>query len=399
MISSGSRARITSEFEKFFHPFKYPVRAPIALATLTLAIVFFTVILPGLIAQSQHVFYGSDMVAKLDKMIGVLKNKPNKTDGEADLIERVENWQTLKKRIASVDQALIELDPKQVSKAQLSTLTELRKIYLAEQNRRLRVLPYYLNPLMPLWPTLYTCLLWLLLLLPPIRDERRSVSWPKTFIISVPLLGVYIWPFILRATMLAEERRTVFAYPNIDLSSASFVYQFLLICGVTIMTARLTVLWTLEIIAVGSDKRYKQTADGSEILRGEYADHLSMELSLWQLRSFILGLGFIFYTRFFWLMISEYGDHRYIFDAICVHSFWALLWFVMTLPLCRQWHDWNRRRRRLIHKLMEKTPAENSAMIDVLKEQQPASATNLVGSAVLAFSAFAFPLLHAFFSK
>jgi hypothetical protein len=198
-----------------------------------------------------------------------------------------------------------------------------------------------LDPQMLLWPAIYSALALLIFVLPPYFPERQSTkdTFVKPLVLGVLLYLFYEWPLWARS-FFNTRGRTVYAYPNLDIDKGSFIVQELIVFGFCIM---LGFLWAQWVSFFNTEKECPdepQSYPGDPVRKVfdvNAATQVSLLFTHWQFASLILAGGFFFFTRFFWGIVGELNDQRYILSAINAHLLWGISWSLMTLPLIESW--------------------------------------------------------------
>ena len=373
-----------------------PVRTIAFSIAIVMVATIATLFIPGMIAYRGGVFYDD---AKF------LKHLPPEAQREIT---------SFRDKETSARSELVSLDT-EISRAlqtgaiasnkNLAELLQMR----AEVERQadllhppISVIPFYLNPQMLLWPAIYSSLALLIFIVPPYFSEKqpRKENILKSLALGILVYVAYEWPLWAR-TIFNTRGRTVYGYPNFDIDKGSFITQEIVVLGFCVM---LGVLWT-QWTGFFSQRSISDEAERSAKARIRHAfdvsavNQISLLYTHWQFASLILAGGFFFFTRFFWSIVGDMNDQRYILSALNAHLLWGISWAIMTLPLVESWRRWNRVRLEAIRTLAVeevKSAQDAKTTLDLLKEVQPVAWTNLVATQIAAGVAFFLPLARLF---
>jgi hypothetical protein len=257
------------------------------------------------------------------------------------------------------------------------------------------IVPFISAPTLLYDPVALACLGCLIILVRPIESHVMPTGRKRIVLLGLFLFLVRDWPQFLRnfAWHTVGEGRTIIAYPNYDVGRCSFIYQELVAFLWALLLSILWCQWEAQL--------NRQHA----INDGRHADSLDMVLDFgrieglthayvhWQIASLVLSIPFFLATWFYWPLILQDRDFRYVPSAVAIHLLWAASWAFISLPLAVDWHDWSLRRSAAIAKLASDPNSANQ--LSALKELQPVSLVNLVGTGIGAVAGFLFPLLTA----
>jgi len=375
----------------------YDVTAPARNVARTLAGAFvillvsllWTVIIPGIIAGMGHVFYKDDVVRHLPpQAVAKLRVFGAEQKGR-------------RQRLAAVETAI----DRAIATGNGQALPGLLQLRASLQETDAAALPpisaiaFNLNPQLLLWPAIYACLGWLILILGPASEgSLRAVMRRRAFPALAFLLYVsYEWPLWIRNFVLNTEGRTVYAYPNIDVHPGSFFAQEAVVAG---FCALLALLW-LQWAQFYSEVRTLNTPVPRALpvaLEGELVNEVSRLFTYWQICSVILALGFLFFTNFFWTLVAKFHDQRYFLSAIMAHLLWAVSWALISMPLISRWHYWSRVKRMALVELAaaEQGPEAPAIQKDVLFATKPFSDIGASLSGAASFVSFILPIIQLF---
>lgn len=284
------------------------------------------------------------------------------------------------------------------------------------------VLPIYKSSAYFVWPALFTSLWWLIFIFPEFTrclwDENEISHYnhklkidAQAVIWSVMIFTAYLVPFLFRNEFTGNLDRIIFAYTNKDI--CKICYYTLWFHG-AIFSISLSAIWkawsayfsecknTIYSISIHDEKLTIETIATSVITIKRY---VSICFAQWQIASIMLGLGFIFYSSYFWILISKYGDSRYIIDGVIIHSLWAITWVVISLPIMYIWIAWHRETIKLRKTLLLKDKeyikndagknCENDIGISDIMTTSPIGIWNLIVSSIAAVVSFFAPLFQS----
>ncbi len=166
--------------------------------------------------------------------------------------------------------------------------------------------------------------------------------------------------------------RKVYAYPNFDVNKCGFYVELFISA---IFSFLLAVIWKQWLIAnklvylcnkysfniikersgingnlVGYNTEQKNFINSwKNILFTRMLSSISMYFTRWQERSVILGLGFISYPAYYYVLLNKYGDHRYFVGAITAHSLWLITWVLLSRPVTHLYLNWNKDKNWMLH--------------------------------------------------
>ena len=173
-------------------PYKIFTRAfLILLSSLLLGI-----IIPGLIANHNGVFYHSTLRTRLP------------TSAKELLGEYEQSNLMAKARIKQIDSIVIFHD---ASGRDMQNLLNERVYYESKvQNSSppIQLMPFYLNPVMYVWFAMYAALGWLIVLLNPNRQAKiiSTISFKRTVILTLSIYAVYNWTVWMRNFVLNNRK-------------------------------------------------------------------------------------------------------------------------------------------------------------------------------------------------
>jgi len=346
------------------------------------------VVLPGFIASKSGVFYESTMIGLLPKDAIQKLNAYNAEQAKSMLL------------IKHIDDSML--------KNQNATGSDLATIeYLTKRNENLsppiKIMPFYLNPIMLVWGAMYASLCWLIFIFSPLKNKMRLFlgSLSSIIIISALIYLSYNWTVWMRNFVLTNENRIVYSFANYDISSSSFYMQEL---NTYIFAILLAIVWT-KWIAYSKYCINEALNSTTEKFQTSAIDNLKLEkLSKtyihWQFSSIVLALGFIQFTSSFWDLIIRKNDHRYLIAGLTIHSLWGLSWLIISLPLILRWYNWNNIKARAINELYSEHANDENKLklkLDTIQTLNPFGFWNITTSSVIALISFLLPIFQAFF--
>jgi|GEM_PF-3419570 len=345
-----------------------------------------TLILPGLIAARGGVFYKADMVARL----------PREPRQRLETFERAQ-----RQRQAAEDQIVSDVLSQKPGAAASDQLWDVLSKDAARAEPPVAVIPFYLNPQMLMWPAIYTCLLWIAIIMTP--DPKLSFAQillsRKTLELGVVTYIFYEWPLWLRNFVLTSEGRVVYGYPNIDIHVASFVTQEGIVFGFCVLLAIIWRQWSIYLVHnQHDDPTGKPGPEHLAVLTDPSAATSFAEVFVrWAECSTVLALGFIGLTTFYWNLVGKYHDQRYLLSAILAHVLWGITWIMFSMPLRNEWLLWNRCRTFAVQFLAsDVNVVDKEARLAIIKGIQPVTAGTLKIANVASLVSFVLPMVQAF---
>jgi hypothetical protein len=255
---------------------------------------------------------------------------------------------------------------------------------------------YYLSDLSFVWPILYTCLGWLIFLVPPLPSRKPSMKDVRAVLLTTLCLYVmFHWGTWTRNFILSSEKRRVYVGENYDISHVVFFSQEVIGFGFCVLLAT---AWKKWIDAFLARREFLTSSSGKPmdvILDYEFTDRLATTFALWQAASLILALAFVGFSFFHWNNLFLIRDYRYAPHAFITHFIWGVSWLLLSLPLIVTWQNWTKVRARAIACIattqQEKPPAD--VQLKAIQELQPIGIWNAIGTAIVAVVGFLLPLL------
>ena len=358
---------------------------------ILLAAFVITVFVPGLIAAKDKVFYDIDVRAKLPDTAS------RSLSGYEDQKRRLsESVTSLRKDLDSLNDASQQRDFDFYVH-----LLEERQNELTAVRPSIFVFGYFLSPQMLLWPAIYASLGCLIFCFE--GSSRRYPTWATK--LQVLSLGIFIyiyyeWPLWVRNFLLGTHSRTVYAYSNYDIDRSSFFVQEVMIAGFALLVATVWLRW----LGFSIDQEDTAGVESSgNYLSLELVSTIQRAFYRWIVGSFILGLGFIYFTTFFWSLVASYHDQRYILSAFLAHSLWILTWVFISMPLVKSWIRLKARRLNAIQELMkmsQSTPGKSEQInLEGLEKLESLAGVRISIAGIGAGISLVLPILQLFFHK
>jgi hypothetical protein len=345
------------------------------------ATAFVGLILPGLVAQHDRVFNREKMIDKVEPKL------------PSEMRKQIDDYQTLKN---NADQALVDIDKKFVdpkkppTTEEIATLTAQRAVAerLADAKPPVTFMPFYLSPAMLLWVLSLTPLAWLAFLMYPGRNALGSLN-PVAVVAGGMLAYVsYQWTVWMRYFVLKNQGRKVIGLANYDASPAEFWLQeintilfWLLLSVVCFQWLHYAQSWRTKVIQ-------------EDISLTDVTNQLSISFLRWQLASLLLALTFFPFTHFYWDLIVHSNDERFLLAAIILHTMWASVWAIISVPLFQAWWQWRGYKARALEQAMHK--ANSDSVVKILEAAEPIADWAKIVSATLALLSFVSPIVKVF---
>jgi hypothetical protein len=358
-----------------------------------LAAVGLTLFAPGLIAVRGRVFQDADVREKLP------------VEARRSLNAYIEEESALKNNIVNLHKKLDSLaEPRQQSDLDFYThLSTERQRELANLEPPVFAKGFFLSPQMLLWPAIYTSLGCLLFCHPRPRKRRsRLAGTLRTVFLGIFIYFFYEWPLWTRNFLLGSNGRTVYAYSNYDIDPRSFFAQELTIAGFGVLIAAVWLRWSDH--ADDAREQIDATSESDvNYLNVQFVVSLQRTFINWIISSVILGLGFIYFTTFFWSLVAKYHDQRYIVSAFLAHSLWALTWVFLSIPAITLWKSLKERRLNTIEnliKLNQAVPGKSEQLnLEGLEKLESLAGIRISLAGAGAVISLILPLLQLFLHK
>jgi nitrogen fixation-related uncharacterized protein len=315
---------------------------------ITLIAVAVTIFLPGAIAWKDGVFNDKDVRARLSQ----------KADHFQEAVQSLKTYENEKGRLEqSINALQTELDSIN-DKAQQQDfdfyfhLLEERHRELTSLQAPIFTLGFFLSQQMLLWPAIYASLGCLLFASPGWKRQVDLRFWRNLVALGLFIYFFYEWPLWTRNFLLGQRGRTVFAYTNFDIDPLSFFTQELTIMGFGFLLGAVWLRWTFLAEKVEIENARDS---GPDYLNLRFVQRLQHSFYTWAFSSLALGLGFVYFTTFFWSLVAHYHDQRYIVSAFLAHSLWVTTWIFLSVPLAKNWLSLKQKRLKAIENLMTAT--------------------------------------------
>lgn len=369
-----------------------PLKVVFAVLTIAVVSTLLTLILPGVVADQGDVFY----------MKGIIQRLPGAAKSKHDVYNGAQEHR--RKTLERLDKLILDKLAESKTDPNVEFLFRLREQVnktMTSATAPIAPIPFYLNPQMLLWPAMYTCLLWIAILMAPHEDMRFTVILfdAKTLALCLVTYLFYEWPLWLRNFVLSDEGRVIYGYPNVDIHVGSFVMQEFVIFGFCLLLAVIWRQWTLYLEYVQEDDPAEEEGESHlELLTNPKAAASFAEVfSRWTSCSFVLALGFVGLTAFYWNLVGKYHDQRYLLSAILAHVLWGITWLTLSRPLFNEWTLWDRCRTYAFQILtqMDDSP-EALRKATLIKEIQPVTGATLTIANATSLISFIVPIAQAF---
>lgn len=180
-------------------------------SAVIIAAVLVGTVIPGIVTYAAGVFYLEDLKRQLPNSI------------REEIAADHTRAQELKRKLEMFDESIVNAKPEELSK-----LTEgraaLQIVFRPRSN--VKLLPFYLNPIMLLWSWAYICICTIAFIGMRASGEQWGGLRPRGVIVGgASIYLFYQWPLWIRNFLLGEEGRTVYSFANFDISPAGFFVQ------------------------------------------------------------------------------------------------------------------------------------------------------------------------------
>lgn len=370
-----------------------PLKIVVHGIVVTLTAIGLTLFVPGLVAVKDRVFNDADVQARLPASAG--------HSLQAYIIRR----DSLNNSIISLRENLDSIhDPAQQKDFDFYVhLMEERRQELTNLQPPIFAAGFFLSPQMLLWPAIYTSLGCLLFCFPNSKKKPfRLKRILQNLWLGALIYFFYEWPLWTRNFLLGSNGRTVYAYSNYDIDPKSFFAQELMIAGFAVLIAAVWLRWSdFTIDATRMDAAAIESQ--LDYLSPQFVVRLQDAFSNWIVSSVVLGLGFVYFTTFFWSLVAKYHDERYIVSAFLAHSLWALTWVFLSMPVITLWKSLKTRRLIAIEHLIrmsQVTPGKSEQLnLEGLEKLESLAGIRISIAGVGAVVSLILPLLQLVFHK
>lgn len=363
------------------------------LTTLFILISFsliWIVIIPGLVAYREGVFYKSGVEARLP-------THSTRAVASYDVYRQTQTTHAL--AVAEIDRQLNELLQRKDNSAQIDSLIKLRQIYREEQTNSkppITPSPYFGNRTPSYTFISYIFLGISLFLLMPVH--LRTLNLRKTIVLGLVLYVGWMFTSWIRNFIVYDEGRTIFSFVNYDIGPLSFLLQELRMLVLCMIIAALWQGWTAYFNIVDDQYRRDSAHEESLVALGNNALFITHMFNRWQLNSVALLGAFLPWTFLYWSNIVNYGDSRYVIPALVSHLYWIVSWGLTTAPLIYAYKRWAAAKTKaLAQAATTDRQREPDRSINFLKEINPISSFQVFGAGVATAISFLLPFKDLIF--
>jgi len=337
-----------------------------------------TAVLPGVVAWHEHVFFRDDLVRKLtpSQAAPLLASQREQAARDA----------TLRKVSALIDRVL----DGSAKEPDLGDLVSLRSdLAHAPAISQVTVYPFLANPQLLLWPCIYSCLGIIVMIT---NGGAYLAGRRKQLLLGGLVYAFYEWPLWVRNFFTGNEGRAVLAYPNFDVGPESFFAQELTILGFGVLLMAAWLQW-LHL----ADEARRASHDASSPFQPKRLENLTDEFARWLVSSVLLGLGFFWFTAFFWNLVWLKHDARYVPSAVLAHVLWGTSWLLLSWKPYIVWRSWIALKSQYIFDAIEagSTKVADEKLSELAPAREGFAFVGIVGAVV----AFLLPLGQAAFGK
>jgi hypothetical protein len=326
----------------------------VLLALIAAAAFLLGAVLPGIVAKHSGVFYQQDIDSKVTKLISeeVKKSNEDSNKAQAEIHERL---------------------------------------------ARISVQPFYQHIIMYFWPIMYFCLGTLVFVLSPPSDTALPAPEGLREVAIMSLIVFMLDPglLILRVFFFNDpsSERVVYAYPNPEISRASFVCQIVNFLIFSILLGTVWHQWLRYYDVRVKELEKKHFRSGLEATFDVSSlERIASERAHWQICLATLSIGFVVYTGIYWKQIIQNKDYRFVFEAIGTHSLWLISAVLVGMPFWKTWRAWRLGRIRALGELVNQDAPE--VKLSALRELRPVGSWNIATVLAAVLSATVAPLIQ-----
>lgn len=343
------------------------------------------VIVPGLFALYDNVFYDNDVAKKLPSYA---KEKMNTFNAEKKLLNDLKS--DLDYKISHFKSNDYEILTKLIDSRE-RIMSNLKNLQPPLYCRGF----YNFNGLITLWPSLYFFLSCLLFLSSP---KPSRVNFKKVFLIAILLHPIYRWTTWYRNLFPNDDIRKIYSINNFDISPVNFWVQEFMALLILTLISFIIYYWVEYFEFRQRELKFEKDIPFDEFSNPSIQNRLSFTFFQWQVASVLLCLAFFSYTKYFWDVVFVSNDKRFIFHAIIMHLIWAIVWIIISLPLIITQFDWFKIKQDLILNSINSDKLVNfEKSISLTKEIEPIGFWNLGISGMASIVSFFYPILNNFF--
>jgi hypothetical protein len=345
-----------------------------------------TLIIPGVLAYYQEMFFMHQMIKRLPAHASISAKK-------------YQSYEITKKHlsnsVAKVDSLINRSMVNPSALVELNNLLDLRKEYRNELQSLAEPVsfrPFYENRVPYYWLINYFSLMLLVFVVAPV--SYKAISGRKVVVIALVLHFVYSSFNYLRNFVFFDEGRIVFSYAHFDISPLGFLLQEIQFFGMCTLVAVVWVQWEkyFDRTKVYTDD-WKANSKTTLISLSNSSRYLYSMFLQWQISSIFLSGGFLIWTFHFWNLTFQAGDSRYNISAIVMHLFWLLSWIIISRPFVLVYTRWSSLKVNMQAMISEELPLSHNSeeALHFLDNLNPLNAYQLLGTSVAAIGSFLFP--------
>lgn len=249
---------------------------------------------------------------------------------------------------------------------------------LKHKEIKLSILSFNNSPTMFLWWTTFSVLFFLFYLIGGLpKDIVKSFFAIESWLIFI----LFYSPFLLRNLILDNylSGRRVWAYNNVDIDLVSHLFQAFTMMLFAILVTTLMTLFRNQYenkVKEGNDIPLKEGEEEEITNFLFFAKTIIENYQKWMIHSFILAMGFIYWTILYWDFVGKKGDIRYVMSAVTIHIIWAAIWFFASLNLIENLNRYSKAKFELIEKFVN-NPAKYEKINEILITDNPVNRATL----------------------
>jgi hypothetical protein len=341
--------------------------------------------LPMLVASWQGVYYEAGVVDRLPADVRARLDAATQRDRARDQARRALE--------ARIEQAAAS---GQDSPEAVAALTDLKAALEspAIEGETGRVIPSACHLSEVMLVILWAYIVLAMLMLGKESRLREGRWWLQTPLLGLAMMIFFNWPHWLRNSVWDSSGRTVYSCFNLDIDPWSFGLQEFRLLGFCTLLAAVSTSRIFD----GKQWKAQRSLEGSPAKACVDVAHRATEVFIrWQKDSLLLAVACLPITWFYWRLIVDRGDPRYLPSAVNIHLLWIGAWVCVSVPLVSAWRAWMQSRANLLENQVSSRGVSLNGIpaMDFLKGLEPINQARFVGVAIAGLLSLLLPLLQA----